>query len=75
MGKGALDRGCATSSAIFHPGRHRLSTLRQDHAADPKAMKVVTKILEQNPTFTSSECHAVAKEAGKACTKPGFLEG
>eukprot|EP00435_Cladocopium_sp_Y103_P000370 s3897_g1.t1 len=35
-----------------------------DHAADPKAMKVVTKILEQNPTFTSSECHAVAKEAG-----------
>lgn len=49
----------------FNHVQHALKNrVLEDHAADPKAMKVVTKILEQNPTFTSSECHAVAKEAG-----------
>lgn len=37
----------------------------QDYPADPKAMKIVTKILEKNPEVTSFECYAIAREAGE----------
>jgi len=49
----------------FNHVQHALKNrILEDYPADPKAMKIVTKILEKNPEVTSFECYAIAREAG-----------
>ncbi|CAJ1354814.1 unnamed protein product [Effrenium voratum] len=49
----------------FNNVQHALKNrILEAHIPDPKAMRIVSKVLEHHPKFTSSECFGPAREAG-----------